>query len=133
MFVPLVKQSSWASTYSDEQIKEALIRFANWGKQQATQTFDDRLSEERQAIVMGNICKSQDGDQFLARPVSDTNLGNLKGWIENLVQVERLREVRALSGFTRVHDSQNVDSVSVKVRMEISFWPDLSQIPTWVI
>ena len=110
VFVPLIKGSPWAADYTDDQIKDALVRFANWGKQQATQTFDDRLSEERHAIVMGNVCKSQDGDQFLARPVPPEDYGQLKGWIENLVQVERLREVKALSGFTRIHNNTNTSA-----------------------
>ena len=112
MFVPLIKGASWAATYTDDQIEDALIRFANWGKQQVGKTFDDRLSEERHAIVMGNVCKSQDGDQFLARPVPAESYGQLKGWVENLVQVERLREVRALKEFTRVHDCSNVKTAA---------------------
>ena len=105
MFVPLVNKLPWATGYTPGQIKDALLQFTGSGDHQAVETFDDRLSQERHAIVAGNICKHQDGDQFLARPVTGEKLGEMTGWVENLVQVERLRVVRALSGFTRVHTS----------------------------
>lgn len=113
MFAGVFKSgSAWASGYSDGEIAEALNRFAGHGKGESLQTFDDRLSEERQAIVMGHISQSQDGDQFLARPVSNNDLAELTDWIENLVKVERLREVRAISGFTRVHDDSNFEKTA---------------------
>ena len=104
--------SAWAAAYSEGEIADALYRFAEYGKDEAIQTFDDRLSEERQAIVMGHISEYQDGDQFLARAVKNCDLEGLTGWIENLVKVERLREVRAISGFTRVHDDSNFEKTA---------------------
>ena len=111
LFTPLIKKLPWAEGYSDTEITNALCHFAAYGKHEGDTT-NDRLTEERNAIIKGHICEAQGEDQFLSRPILDSELGELESWIENLVQVERLREVRALSGFTRVHDSTGADCIA---------------------
>ena len=120
-----VQSSPWADTFSQKEIADALVHFAEYGRNNLYESLDDRLSEERLAIVQGHISQKQDGDQFLARPVSTEKLGELDGWIENLVLIERLREVRALSGFTRVHDGSSFERVA-KLGMDETWLPAIN-------
>lgn len=97
------KATPAAKKYTDQQIGKAFV---------AVHDIEDRtpLSEEQQrageraAIVEGISDEDGDGFDFECVPVDAATVATeFKGHLSHLVQLNRLREVRAIRGFTRIN------------------------------
>jgi hypothetical protein len=95
------------ATYSDDQVWEA-IRKKTEGTGEAVDDPDDLKSPEWR--VFSNPAKAKESRSFKLRPV-DPPTGFTKHF-DKIVLVEKLREVRALVGFTRIMSPRDFDSAA---------------------
>lgn len=103
--------------YTDDHIKKAICRIAGLERIDRRVTEAERLTEERAAIISGSDSdgEGKTEDEFLTIPYSQDRLPAVLGeYLNYLVKVTRLREVRALRGFTRVDPLWGSDSYNVK-------------------
>ena len=98
--------------FSDQQIKDGLLILAGVSQINTVQTEAEQKRLERNALVAGQQDK-EDGELF-AVPVNLANASGILGrFVGQLVQVHRLREVRALRGFQRVEPTFDGDPYQV--------------------
>ena len=101
--------------YSDQQIKESLLFLIGEKDIQPPASESEQRARERNAIVQGRE-ETEDSLDFVAEPVADLSTHRLlHEYLERLVKVHRLREVRALRGFHRVESGFAGDSFKVEV------------------
>lgn len=89
-----------AQRYSEEAIRSTL-EFLRDGNGSWPTSEGEQRGRERRAILAGTPREDADGDEFVAVPATDPDISG-RGLVAHLVQVYRLREVRALYGFRRV-------------------------------
>jgi hypothetical protein len=121
----LIGQLKDLSKYSDDQIWEA-IQKRNQGAGEAFEDPDDLKSPEWK--VFSNPLTAKASRTFKLRAVDPPT--DFTKHFEKIVLVEKLREVRALVGFTRITSSRDFDNASdlpPKQRASIS-----RKAPTWV-
>ncbi len=87
--------------FSDQQIREGILVVAGVHDANFANTEAEQKQLERNALVMGQH-EDDAGDFHAERVQFNPSDDALDGLIGNLVQVHRLREVRALRGFQRV-------------------------------
>ena len=93
--------------FSDEQIREGLLIAAGFGSSTFATTEAEQKRLERNALIAGQV---EDNDEFEAVPFDFLPRSPaLQGLVSKIVQVHRLREVRALRGFQRVEPSFDGD------------------------
>ena len=93
------------SKYTDDQIWEA-IQKKNQGTGQEAENPDDLKSPEWK--VFSNPTKAKENRTFKLRIVDPPT--DFTKYFEKIVLVEKLREVRALVGFTRIMSPRDFDS-----------------------
>lgn len=94
--------------FTDQQIRDGILIVAGVHDANFAKTEAEQKALERNALVMGQ-CDDDSGD-FEAIPANfDPSIDSLRGLIGHLVQVHRLREVRALRGFQRVEPTFDGD------------------------
>ena len=99
--------------YSAEVVKGALGQLLDEGQLQPISE-EEQKAAERKALYSGTL-QGDDEDQFKVRTVDpDSYRGSRAGFISRLSQVHRLREVRALRGFSRISPVTGTDSYSVE-------------------
>lgn len=113
------------SKYNDEQLWEA-IQKKNQGTSEEAEDPDDLKSPEWK--VFSNPTKAKESRTFKLRIVEPPT--DFTKYFEKIVLVEKLREVRALIGFTRITSPRDFDSpadLPPEQRARIS-----RKAPTWV-
>jgi hypothetical protein len=103
----LIGQLKDLSKYNDDQIWEA-IQKKNQGTGEETEDPDDLKSPEWK--VFSNPSKAKASRTFKLRTVDPPT--DFTKHFEKIVLVEKLREVRALVGFTRIMSPRDFDSVA---------------------
>ena len=98
--------------FTDQQIKDGLLILADVSQINVVQTEAEQKRLERNALVAGQ--QDEDGGELFAVPVNlSTTLKIFGGLAGKLVQVHRLREVRALRGFQRVEPTFDGDPYQI--------------------
>lgn len=93
------------SKFSDDLIANTLILLSEDGLEAGPKTEAELRERERQAIILGRT-ENQDPDgEFIAIIANPLEMASAGEHFAHLVQVHRLREVRALRGFQRVTSS----------------------------
>lgn len=103
----MIGQLKDLSKYSDDQIWES-IQKKNSGADEETLDADDLKSPEWK--VFSNPAKAQESRTFKLRPVEPPT--DFIKYFDKIVLVEKLREVRALVGFTRMMSPRDFDNVA---------------------
>src|SRR5437773_956319 len=102
--------------YSPDEVSKAIVR-----RQGLKATSDIR--EEEWLALRTNVPVAEDDFEISPEQVPD----NLSAWIENLVRVTRLREVRSIRGFTRIDppplDSRGTDHLIRPSREHLHWLP----------
>lgn len=101
--------------YSDKQIGDAIGVRLGMTQISLPRTEQEQRQQERNAIVQGRP-ETPDASDFVAVPVKDLGGFELLGsCFDRVVQLHRLREVRALRGFHRVDSGIGGDAYSMEV------------------
>jgi hypothetical protein len=94
--------------YTDQQLREGLLILAGVHESIVPRTEAEQKRLERNALIAGR--SEEETGEFEAIPVDFIPVQkSLDGLIGHLIQVHRLREVRALRGFQRVEPSYGGD------------------------
>lgn len=100
--------------YNDEEIAPALEQLAG-SDTSHKRTEPEQRSEERRAMRNGRV-EDKEASEFVAEPILNEALTpSLQPFLDRIVKVHRLREVRALRGFQRVTPSMEEDTYATKV------------------
>jgi len=100
--------------YSDAAIEDAILMLARGKDVPDVKTEREQRTLERRAIREGRPADEGKESQFEAKPIPrDKFPASLARYLEQLVRVHRLREVRALRGFCRVYAPDGFDSYHV--------------------
>jgi hypothetical protein len=98
--------------FTDDQIREGLLLLAGVSQINVVQTEAEQKRLERNALVAGQ--QDEENGELLAIPSDLTDSEEiLSGFARHLIQVHRLREVRALRGFQRVDPGFDGDPYQV--------------------
>ncbi len=100
-------------SYSDKQIEEALNLLAGVEKPSEELTEREQRVRERKALTEGRAEEDERGAEFLAEPVDLGGFPILSRHFNSIVQVHRLREVRALRGFRRIVPPAGMDAYNL--------------------
>jgi len=101
--------------YSEEQIREAIAVRSGMAEIALPKSEAEQRNQERNAIVQGRQ-ETDEAADFVAVPVADLrDYPLLADYFDRIVQVHRLREVRALRGFQRVVATPAGDAYGVEV------------------
>lgn len=110
-----------AADYSDHDIELVLELLAGRGSATATSEPEHR-SAERRALLAGRSARQDPQGQFLASQMK-VNDPTLSPYFSNLVQVSRLKEVRALKGFRRVSAALSKGAVAPLSKTRLEWLP----------
>lgn len=96
--VPVIKEK-----YSDTQIGDAIVHLVEGESSSAPRTEYEQKHAERMALIQGST-EEDDQSEFEADVMPPDDLGaDIGRYFDSLVKADRLREVRALRGFSRVN------------------------------
>jgi hypothetical protein len=99
--------------FTPEIVRGALEQLQSNGLSKPISEVEQKAAERR-ALATGTA-KGDDEDQFKVRVVStDEYIGQYRSAISCLSQVHRLREVRALKGFSRIVPATGTDTYSIE-------------------
>jgi len=97
------KATPAAKRYTDKQISRAFIAVHDT-EDRTPLTEEEQRAGERAAIIEGIADEDGDGSDFECVPVDPTIVAaKFDGHLSHLVRLNRLREVRAIRGFTRIN------------------------------
>lgn len=111
-FIPYI-----ADSYSNDQIERALHILGDDDTVHAVKSDLEQRLLERTALREGRPEEAVGRSEFVARVVPVEQLKSarlLHKWMRTLVQVSRLREVRAFRGFTRIDTPQGGDAYRIR-------------------
>ena len=109
--VTLIKNadSSFKQKYTDTQIEDAIIHLAESKNNIAPRTESQQKQAERNALVQGSA--DDEHSEFEAEVLPIEELAqDVRQYFECLVRGDRLREVRALRGFSRISPAKGADA-----------------------
>ncbi len=102
--------------YTDEQIESALRVLGDKSQIRTVQSDVEQRFYEREALREGRPEEEKGRSEFVAHIVADETMEQSElchAYLHQLVQVTRLREVRALRGFTRIEPPIGADPYKI--------------------
>lgn len=101
--------------YDDSEIADVLMQLKGDGLDRTARSEQEQRSAERKAILRGRV-QDEEAGEFVAEPLHSGLFDQKLGvYLDSLVRVHRLREVRALRGFQRVEPFAGEDLFTVPV------------------
>ena len=116
------------SEYSDEQLWEAIVARRQQDAGEIPLPSEQPDLKEPEWQVFTEFKPDLNGEDFCLRPVEPP--ANYAAWIDLVVLVERLREVRAMVGFTRLDAVGELTDPDLSIQIDPA--PISRRPPTWV-
>ncbi len=114
------------STYTDDELWGAMQKHAN---PEETEDTDAKNLKFPEWLVFSSADPALNTDDFRLKPVEPPR--DYKNYLSQVVLVERLREVRALIGFTRIESPGELSEVGTRADMPMAALSKSVQ-PKWV-